>query len=162
MNFPGSTSTLFPHHTFTDPHPNPSRLSSLRLHLPLELLLMQFASHTSLPPSSSFICFSSQISSVILTSPSLVGLFRSRRSLFSPVRFGMKAHFMPSPSLPFSSRSSPVVFLLFLSSLTSVASGVWVKHYVTEHTGSSLYLALGGNDALCIEKWTFTKNKKWK
>lgn len=81
------------------------------------------------------------LSALFLSCLSLLHLLLSPSAV---CQFWLKAHFIPALPLPFSCLSSPVVlFLLFLSSLTSMASGSWVKHCLTEHTGSLVYLAAG-------------------
>ncbi|MEQ2310780.1 hypothetical protein AMECASPLE_012747 [Ameca splendens] len=113
-----SSSLLFLHHICIDPHQIPLNLSSPSLYLPIKLLITLFGFVLPLP----FLV--SQIFSIILTSPPPFALFLLCLPACSSVPFWVKAHFMLAPlPLPFSSCSSPVVSLLVLSSLTSVASG---------------------------------------
>lgn len=68
-------------------------------------------------------------------------------ALFSlPVLPQSSFHSCP-PLLPFPSLSSAaVLFLLFLSSFTSMAPGSWVKRCRTEPTGGRAYLTAGSNE----------------
>lgn len=68
--------------------------------------------------------------------------------LSSVCPFCLKAHFIPAPPpLPFPFLSSAaVLFSLFLSSFTSMASGSWVKRCRTEPTGGLAYLTAGSNE----------------
>lgn len=149
---PPSGLLLFPHISI-DLHQIPLlHLSSSSLSLLFKLLCAVWLYLLRSLPSLSLLCFSlfhppksRHSSSPLLPHRSISRIPVCPLLLLFLCTILAKSSFHPyPPTLPLCSLSSPVIlFLLLLSSLTSMASGGWVKHCMTEHTGSLAYLAAG-------------------